>query len=314
MAEVNKRAHPLTPTLSPSEGARESRAMLQSQNSAAWPSEDQSAPRKLLVRIHGSAELPTLVYLPGLHGNWTLIGNFRKALGGRVRFVEISYPPTLTWTLEEYSAGVESALLENGIVRGWVLAESFGSQVVWPMLGQKGFQTEGLILAGGFVQHPMRWAVRLAERVCGELSFSMIILILFGYAKLSRWRFRNSPETNSGIQEFIDSLTELDRQAAKHRLRLVAQSNPCAIARQVGVPLYALTGLFDPVVPWFWVRRWLRKNCPALREYRIISHADHNVLGTGATAAAEQILKWMADTNPARSASAETGSSASPRP
>jgi hypothetical protein len=152
----------------------------------------------------------------------------------------------------------------------------------------------------GALSDTLRWAVRLAEHVCGQVSFSLIIRILFGYAKLSRWRFRDSPETQSGIQEFVASLTELDRQAAKHRLHLVAQSDPCAIARQAAVPLYALTGLLDPVVPWFWVRRWLRRNCPALRDYRIIRHADHNVLGTGAEAAADQILRWMGHPSPGR--------------
>ena len=33
------------------------------------------------VRVHGAEPLPTLIYLPGLHGDWTLIGSFRKALG-----------------------------------------------------------------------------------------------------------------------------------------------------------------------------------------------------------------------------------------
>ena len=42
---------------------------------------------RLQLRLHGSAELPALVYCPGLHGDWTLIGRFRRALRGRVRFV-----------------------------------------------------------------------------------------------------------------------------------------------------------------------------------------------------------------------------------
>ena len=50
---------------------------------------------ELQLRIHGEASLPTLIYLPGLHGDWTLIGGFRHALGGRVRFVEVTYPRTL---------------------------------------------------------------------------------------------------------------------------------------------------------------------------------------------------------------------------
>jgi len=249
--------------------------------------------QRVELRVHGQPSQPTLIYLPGLHGNWTLVAGFRNALGGRVRFIEATYPPSLTWSLEDYAAGVERALQELGISRGWLLGESFSSQVVWPILARRKFEVEGLILAGGFVRHPTRWGVRLAERICGDISLTLITRILFGYARVARWRFRNSPETLAGIQEFISRLNETERQAAKHRLHLIAQNDPSKLARAVHVPVYALTGFFDPVVPWYWVQRWLKKNCGSLREYKIISRADHNVLGTGSVAAAQHVLRWM---------------------
>src|SRR5215831_3221612 len=89
------------------------------------------------IRIHGGAASPTLIYLPGLHGDWTLVGSFRKALAGRVRFVEVTYPRTLDWSLDDYARGVEEGLAANGISDGWLLAESFGSQVAWPLLARK---------------------------------------------------------------------------------------------------------------------------------------------------------------------------------
>src|SRR5215475_4030811 len=95
---------------------------------------------QLQIRIHGPDSLPTLIYLPGLHGDWTLIGSFRHALGNRVRFVEITYPRTLTWSLDGYAANVERALAEKGITRGWLLGESFSSQVVWPIVTRGRFQ------------------------------------------------------------------------------------------------------------------------------------------------------------------------------
>src|SRR5437870_11774713 len=101
---------------------------------------------QLQIRIHGPDSLPTLVYLPGLHGDWTLIGRFRRALNGRVRFVEITYPRTLAWSLEDYAAGGEAALAENGITRGWLLGESFSSTVVWPVAARKTLQVEGRML------------------------------------------------------------------------------------------------------------------------------------------------------------------------
>ncbi|HWD92172.1 MAG TPA: alpha/beta hydrolase [Verrucomicrobiae bacterium] len=248
---------------------------------------------KLQLRAYGDATRPTLIYLPGLHGDWTLIGSFRRALGNRVRFVEVTYPRTLTWSLDDYAANVEAALAEIGITRGWLLGESFSSQVVWPLIARGQFQIEGVILAGGFVRHPVRAGVRFAERIGRGISLSLLIRIMFGYAKVARFRYRHSPETMAAIQEFIARRTELDRQAAVHRLRLIAQSDFCGTAQNTKIPIFALTGLLDPIVPWIFVRHWLRRNCPALRDYKIMRRADHNVLSTAADASADQVVKWI---------------------
>ncbi len=245
------------------------------------------------MRVYGDAALPTLIYLPGLHGDWTLVGSFRRAVAGRVRFVEMTYPRTLTWSLEDYAREIEGGLAERGIGRGWLLGESFGSQVLWSLVGRGRFQVEGLVLAGGFVRHPMRWGVRLAERVSGRVPLALLTRILFGYAKVARFRYRHSPETLANIHEFIARRTELDREAAIHRLRLIARYDPRPIAREVSVPVYGITGLLDPIVPWCCVGPWLKRNCPRLREYKVMMGGDHNVLGTTAQAAAAQVLSWM---------------------
>jgi pimeloyl-ACP methyl ester carboxylesterase len=256
---------------------------------------EPTMPEGMQLRVSGEVDLPTLIYLPGLHGDWTLISSFRRALGNRVRFVEITYPRTLTWSLDDYAAGVEAALYEKGISRGWLLGESFGSQVVWPLVARKQFQIEGVILAGGFVKHQIRWLVRLAERVAGGISLGLLTRIMFGYAKVARFRYRHSPETLVTIHEFIARRTELDRQAAKHRLHLIALSDFRSVAQNISAPVFAISGLIDPIVPWFFVRRWLRHHCPALREFKIICSADHNVLSTAADAAADQIVNWISE-------------------
>jgi len=276
---------------------------------------------ELQLRIHGETSLPTLVYLPGIHGDWTLIGGFREAVGGKVCFVEFTYPRTLTWSLDDYAAAIETALTQNGITSGWLLGESFASQVVWAMVGRASsraagdtsnrnhesgssgasphqatkeiFQIEGVILAGGFVKHPMRWVVRLAEKLTGRISTAFFVWIIFSYAKIARFRYRRSPAILEKIDEFISRRTELDRRAAQHRLHLIAQYNPRPIASQTRLPIFGLSGFLDPIVPWPFVRRWLKKNCPALRDYKIIGRADHNVLDTAPADAAKQILDWI---------------------
>ena len=270
---------------------------------------------ELQIRIHGDASLPTLIYLPGLHGDWTLVTSFRLALAGRVRFVEFTYPRTLTWSLEEYARAIEAALLEHGITRGWILGESFGSQIVWPLVGSareeirgakeqvdenhsfshhpSHFLPQGIILAGGFGKHPFKWGVRLAGRLGRGVSLTWLTRLLFFYARFARFRHRHAPETFASIEEFIARRTELDKLAAVHRLRLIADFDPRSIAAQTTLPLYYLSGLFDPIVPWPLVRPWLRRHCPSYRGRRIIWKADHNVLGTAPREAAEQVVAWL---------------------
>ena len=248
---------------------------------------------ELQLRTHGDPSCPTLIYLPGLHGDWTLVGSFRRALDNRVRFIELTYPRTTEWSLDDYAAGIETALEKNGITRGWLLGESFGSQVAWALLSREKFQTEGVVLAGGFVRHPAHWAIRGVERICGGISLSVVARLIFAYEMVARIRFRHSPEILANLDEFVARRTEPDRQAAKHRLRLVAQYDPRPIAQRTKVPVYAITGFVDPIVPWVLVRPWLRRHCPALRDYRISWRADHMVLGTAADVAADQVVRWI---------------------
>ena len=78
--------------------------------------------------------MPTLIYLPGIHGDWTLVSSFRERMKSHVRFVEFTYPRTLAWSLEDYARAVLDALKANAIREGIILGESFSSQVAWPLL------------------------------------------------------------------------------------------------------------------------------------------------------------------------------------
>jgi pimeloyl-ACP methyl ester carboxylesterase len=247
----------------------------------------------LHIRIHGPADKPAIIYLPGLHGDWTLVGGFRTCLGSRVRFVEFTYPRTRDWNLDDYAAAVESALAENGITRGWLLGESFGSQIVWALARRKNFSITGIILAGGFVKHPLRWTVQLAEILFGRLPFSLLVLAMFAFMKYARWRFRHSPATLAGVHEFIARRTRSDRAAAVHRLHLITENDPRPAARETKSPVHYLSGLIDPIVPWLFVQHWLKCHCPAFGECKIIPAADHNVLGTAPEKSAEHVLRWV---------------------
>ena len=257
-----------------------------------------ASPEQLVVRVHGDASLPTLIYLPGLHGDWTLVSSFRAAVQGRVRFVEFTYPCRTDWTLEDYARAVSAALQEQGITEGWILGESFGSQVAWSLLqlrehGELSFAPRGLILAGGFVRHPVIFGVHLFRLVQSSMPWPCYQLLLKLYARYARLRHRHAPETLASITEFVNNRTKADNHAIASRYPLIARHDARDLARRTTLPVHALAGFFDPIVPWPFVHPWLRKNCPGFRERRIIPNAEHNVLGTAPRKSAEQILQWM---------------------
>jgi pimeloyl-ACP methyl ester carboxylesterase len=262
---------------------------------------------ELQIRIFGDASLPALVYLPGLHGDWTLVTGFRAALANRVRFVEVTYPRSLTWTIADYANAFGGALLDCGIAQGWLLGESFGSQIAWalveknlpraevkqPNRHKQPFKVEGLVLAGGFVKHPWKHGPAVLSWIGEMTPMKSYRLELKLFAWYLRFRHRHTPELSDSLKEFVTRRTDLDRQAMRQRLGLLKHYDPRPVARQTQAPVYYLAGLVDPLVPWVLVRWWLRGNCPGYRGGKTFWLADHNVLATSPARAADLVVKWI---------------------
>jgi len=251
--------------------------------------------KALRMRVHGSADLPTLIYLPGSHGDWSVIAGFRNQMLPHVRFVEFTYPRTQTWTMEEYGRHVADALADKGIKSGWILGESFGSQIAWCLADIEGFQCNGIILSGGFVRHPFPWGAALFRKLCGAaLSNSKRIGWLM--KRYERWvvaHYEKTPEQNAAIEEFKSRRTVADGLAALHRLFLIQHNDPRLIVRSFQSPVFYLGGFWDPLVPWYLIRPWLKFNCPGYAEAKIIGSADHNVLFSAPKKSAQAVLQWL---------------------
>lgn len=258
-----------------------------------------SADTAVHVRVHGSPALPTLIYLPGMHGDWTLVTSFRHELAGKVRFVELSYPRTTAWSLEDNAREIEAALLSAGVREGWLMGESFGSQPAWAMIGrrQRGasrLRLQGLILVGGFVKHPWSWGAKLLRWLSGAIPRSILNILLHVYAAYARFRHRSAPETLAHIQEFVvNRLHPDDAAAMQRRYTLILENDPQPIAKTMRLPVFQLAGLVDPLVPNWLIGGWLKQNCPGLCGTKTILTADHNVLGTTPAKAAGVVLGWV---------------------
>jgi hypothetical protein len=151
-----------------------------------------------------------------------------------------------------------------------------------------------MILAGGFVRHPWPWAVAAVRWLLGNLSPSVIRGFFRIYPWWACFAYRNAPEILAALPEFVARRREpADQAAMLHRLLLIQLADLRGIARETGLPVYQLTGLWDPVVPWPWVRNWLRNNCPGWKESVVITGADHVALGTGTAPAVAAVRQWL---------------------
>lgn len=250
------------------------------------------------LRVHPARTgpgAPVLVYLPGLHGDWTLVGPFRAALAGRATFAEFTYARSLAASLADYARAVTGRLREHGIKSGWLLAESFGSQVAWAILAEPEpvFAVEGVILAGGFVRYYCPGLVRFGQRTLTRMPTARLQRALRLYVRAVRWLRHRSRAFAADLEEFLARRTEPDKLAAAHRLGLIAGADWRPLVRQLRRPVFHLAGFFDPIVPPWPVRSWLRRHCPGFGGARLIMAADHNVLGSAPQAAVAQVLAWV---------------------
>jgi pimeloyl-ACP methyl ester carboxylesterase len=281
----------------------------------------------VVIRVHGSPTLPALIYLPGLHGDWTLVASFRSAIAGKVRFVEITYPRTRAWSLNDYAAGIEQALLAQGVAKGWLIGESFGSQPAWQIIqrssernkarapgnqspspradsgSEPGFQPLGLILAGGFVKHPWPWGVKCLRYLNRRIPRAVMRELLRAYATYARFRHRQAADTLANIAEFVVNRQHPDDPGAMDlRYTLIAESDLRPTAEACRLPVFHLAGLVDPIVPGGVVRRWLKANSPGYRGGITLLRADHNVLGTAPVQSANLVLEWIGSVEPEKCA------------
>ena len=254
-------------------------------------------------RVHGESSEPTLVYLPGLHGDWTLLGPFRNALKDRAQLVEFAYPRRIDWKLDDYAAAIEEALLAHGRCNVWLLGESFSSQIAWTLLRRfqerradaSALNLAGMILVGGFVKHPWPWGVWLAHRASARVPQWLLRRACQTYGSLAQRRHACSMTVCEELNEFVQRrLAPGDREAVTSRYHLISGNDLRPVARATTLPVFHLSGGIDPIVPWWHGRPWLRRHCPGFRASRILGRSGHNVLLDAPEESAAQILEWIA--------------------
>ena len=85
----------------------------------------------LVHQAAGDPKTPPILYLPGVHGDWTPQVSVRPILSRDFHFVETAYPRIENWSIDDYAGALNDLLGGLGIESTHIVGESFGSLVAW---------------------------------------------------------------------------------------------------------------------------------------------------------------------------------------
>lgn len=253
---------------------------------------------ELVTQITGPADAPVIIYLPGLHGDWTLMGELRPLLTGRARLVEVAYPhASAVWGLSDYAARLRAQFLRLELPPAHLLAESFGSLVALRYAMRHRECVRSLILAGGVTRSP--GALRMA------LMRALFAVFPVGMIDRMVERFRRELPRRGHDPALFQCLGELfpagrsarGKRASQRRLEIVQRADLRPGLGELRLPVFYLGGGRDSVVPVRREIKTLRKRLPAESRFRseLLPKAPHPILPARPRECAELIGGWIAE-------------------
>lgn len=247
----------------------------------------------LLYRTTPAPGRPIVVYLPGVHGDWTSFHRIRPFLERDVALVELSYPKSEIAGLPEIAAKIVRLVRALDVRNAHLLGESFGSLVAWRMALDAPDLTASLILAAGFTSPPPLRRAHLAFLALRTMPTPLFELLIDAYVAIQNRLGTGRPTPGEQLSPFFALRSDDGRLAVARRMETIQHSDLRAELSRIRAPVRYLGGKFDLVVP-------------ALREARTISSlvgdfesetwgAPHTLMVTHPERCAAAILRWIRD-------------------
>jgi pimeloyl-ACP methyl ester carboxylesterase len=252
--------------------------------------------QSLLYRISGPPDAPVLIYIPGIHGDWTPMRRLQPLLSQRLRLVEVAYPRAPEWSLEDYTARLLDLFLLLDIGPAHLLAESFGSLIGLDFALHCPERVRSIVIAGGFCSSPGRLRVGLARRLLGLIQPR---IFEWGIDLYLAWVIRGRLPIEGDFREdfFPASRTRRGWQAVLSRLDIIRRTDFRPRLARLRTPIFYLGGSRDWVVP---VRRTidLFKRClheSCVFRNLVIPGAPHAILPACARSISGIITDWVGE-------------------
>ena len=254
----------------------------------------------LVHQTTGNQDAPPIVYLPGVHGDWTPQVAARPLIGRDYHFVETAYPRIETWSIDDYGRALNNLLDELGIEAAHVVGESFGSLVGWQFGIANPGRVRSFTLVGGFAQPPRFRIAAAAAAALTTLPTALLESSIDFYVsgKSALGEFREMFELGA----YPATRTEQGRRATANRMRIIQASDFSDQLAQVEFPVRYLGGAKDIVVP---VRREI-----ATLEAKLPPHCDfqsellrgtpHAMIASHPEQTVDRISRWVNEVEAAR--------------
>lgn len=248
----------------------------------------------LIHEAEGPVTGAPVIYLPGSHGDPSLIGEARRILRRDVRLLAVTYPRAESWTLEDYSDALEDLMGVLDVDSAHLIGESFGGLIGWEFGLTLPRRIRSLLLVGGFCRPVAGPRIEFARHALAHLPSAILErganLFGSGGAVLEDDLLIDWP---GGA--YVASQNSRPRRAAANRLSILSQSDFSASLGAVRFQVRYVGGGGDTMIP---VRREAALMAARLPfrcgfESEIVPGAPHGVLASHAERVCERLTGWI---------------------
>jgi pimeloyl-ACP methyl ester carboxylesterase len=250
----------------------------------------------LIAQSSGPPEAPAILYIPGIHGDWTPKWRMRHVLARHHRLIEIAYPRAATdWSLDDYVTRLDRLVESLHLDNVHLLAESFGSLIGWRFACHRPERVSSLMIAGGFCCTPGRLEIAAAELALRLLPAALLDR---GVDLYLRYLVRRGfpPDAFRRHEDFFPATrTRRGWRATLNRLKIIRTTDVRHRLCELRVPVFYFGGAWDRVVP---VRReiaTLRSLLSPEVRFRCIlfPRAPHPIIPARYRQVAQLISEWV---------------------
>ena len=259
------------------------------------PIRQLASAEELVHQESGDRQATPVLYLPGVHGDWTPQLAARPLLSREFRFIETAYPRIETWSIEDFARALKRLLDDLGIESAHIVGESFGSLVMWQFGLANPERVRSFTLVGGFCRPPRFRVAAAASAALKSMPTSVLESIIDRY--VARRSALGEERESFDIGAYPAARTLQGRRATANRMSIIQASDFTVRLKEIESPVRYLGGANDIVVP---VRReiaTLLAHLPPHCDFRseLVAGAPHAMIPSHAQEIVDHLRRWVGE-------------------